>query len=250
MPTIAEVFITDWPNSPSYPWTEISDPIYADLREGLFRSRQWDSELLSMLPQTPVDLLYQIPLAFVRARNPLTQLGIHLVSTTDHKLGLRRELLDDLANAAEILEALEINCELILRADKSGGLARVSDLVCLLLKGGNLRSVTICFGYSFPLEHSHMCGSGSLAPLFSLLSWVNLRRICFLHCYFEFDETNEHFDKLKPGSCIVLQNVHLLSGSWADLLDVIRAKADGDSEVLAVRFAEAEAVTDEFMQNF
>lgn len=46
------------------------------------------------------------------------------------------------------------------------------------------------------------------------------------------DELTEYLEKLLPGTYITLDCVHLLSGLWADLLDVLHTKADCVSRVL------------------
>ncbi|KAG6368403.1 hypothetical protein INS49_002609 [Diaporthe citri] len=112
--------------------------------------------------------------------------------------------------------------------DLSGGQARVSKLVSLFLNGTNLRSVTLSFNC---WQSSQTDERSSLEPLLALLPWVNLKRISLANGYFQYDELSKHLEKLKPGTYIDMDGVHLLSGLWADLLDVLRLKADCDSTV-------------------
>ncbi|KAK7698111.1 hypothetical protein SLS64_012886 [Diaporthe eres] len=248
MPMVAGLSITDHLNFKlRLPSTEMSGPLYAPVRKRLLKPRTWDPELVSLLPQKPFKLLYQFPLAFIRAGNPLTELRISLKPNIDHKMRLGEELVKDLVSAAEHLKVLEIDCELGTRAVQSGGQqASVSELVSLFLNGTNLRSVTLRFGHWEypPIERS------SLEPLLALLPWVNLKKISLVNGYFQYGELSEHLDKLRPGTCILLEEVHLLSGLWVDLLDVIRAKADCHSDVIYPEGCEDAETTGAFANQF
>lgn len=231
MPTVAGLSITDHLCFKlRHPSIELSGPVYASVRKRLLEPRPWDRKLVSLLPQRPVRLLYQLPLAIIRAGNPLTELRICLKPTTNHKLRLSEERVKALVSAAEHLKVLEIDCRLITRAVQSGGQARVSRLVSLFLSGTNLRSVTL----RFETWRAHRPGERSIfEPFLALLPWVNLRRVSLINGSFNYGELSKHLEKLMPGTCILLEGVHLLSGLWVDLLDLIRAKADCHSNVIS-----------------
>lgn len=229
MPSVAQLSITDgaglrkgpvWPN-------ELSHPIFASVRKRILRASSWSSFGHWILPLKPVELIPQLPIAFIRAGKPLNDLRIRLDRTAYHKLRLSEELCKDVASAAENLEVLEVACCMSPRAFQTDVQATVCRLVSLLLKGKNLRSVALRFGSTDQ--------SLSLAPLLALLPWANLNRISLVDGSFEYDELSQHLEKLKPGTYIFLQNVRLSSGLWVDLFDVIRAKGDRHSEVISPR---------------
>ncbi|KAI7781907.1 hypothetical protein LA080_014088 [Diaporthe eres] len=228
MPTVAGLSISDrLAFELRLPSTEMSGLIYDSVRESLLEPRLWSPKLVSLLPQRHAKLLYQLPLAFIRAGNPLTRLCIRLEPITDYELRLSEELVKDLVSAAEHLKVLEIDCQL-LRAVQSGGQARLSKLVSLFLNGTNLRSVTLCFGH---WQSIRLGERSSLESLLALLPWANLRRVSLVNGSFQYDELSKHLEKLVPGTYILLIGVHLQSGLWADLLDLLRAKADCESDV-------------------
>lgn len=211
--------------------TEMSGPIYASVRKRLCRCKPWDTEMISLLPQGPVPLLYQLPLALIRAGNRLTALRICLQSITDHRMRLSDELVQDLVSGAGHLQVLDIDCQLTVQAFQSespDGQVSESKLVSLFLNGKNLRSVTLRFGSEpNPRPGEHF----SLRPLLAMLPWANLKSISLVNGSFRYREISEHLEKLLPGTYILLKKVHLLNGLWVDLLDVIRAKADCKSDV-------------------
>lgn len=228
MPTVAELSITDQLGLNLGPRSdEMSGPMYASVRENLLKSRDWHPELVWLLPQSPVKLLSQLPLTFNRAGNPLTELRICLEPTTDHKLRLSEELVKDLISATEHLKVLEIDCQLTARAVESVDQVGVSKLVSLFLNSADLRSVTLCFGSKEISQAERL----SLEPLLALLPWASLERILLVNGSFKYRELSKHLEKLVPGTYIFLERVHLQNGLWADLLDLLRAKADCQSDV-------------------
>lgn len=233
MPTVAGLTIIDFAGFElrSLP-TEMSGPIYASVQKALFTSKLWDPEMISLLHQRPVPLLYQLPLALIRAGNRLTVLRICLKSITDYKMRLSEELAKDLVSGAEHLQVLDIDCQLTVQAFQSenpDGQVSESKLASLFLSGKSLRSVTLRFGSSpnpRPGERS------SLEPFLAMLPWANLKFISLVYGSFRYREISEHLEKLLSRTYILLDGVHLLSGLWADLLDVLRAKANRKSDVL------------------
>lgn len=207
--------------------TALSDPIYDSVREKLLEPLDWTPEPLWVPLLRPVKLLYQLPLAAFRGGKPVKELRIRLNPTKDTLLRIGKEDMGDLISAAEHLHVLEIDCQLTARPPQPLGLSSVSKLMGLFLGGTKLTSVDLSFASTAESQER-----SSLEPLVALLPWANLRRLSLSNASFHCDELSKHIEKLMRGTYIYLDEVHLASGLWADLLDVIRTKASSDSDVL------------------
>lgn len=262
MPTVTGLTITDRVRFTLHlPPTEMSGPFYNSVREQLLQPVPWTPELLSVLSQRPVNLLYKLPLAFIRAGKPLTELRICLEPTATHELILSEELCKDLANAVENLEVVEVNCDLQVNCDleadsdmetpavETGGQGHVPTLVPFFLKGTKLRSVTLRWKQRFEDDEDRW-DRDSLQLLTASLPWGNLKRISLINGDFEYDDLSKHLEKLKPGTYILLKRVKLVSGLWADLLDLIRAKGDCHSDVIKPDTDEPELFTTGFRETY
>lgn len=136
---------------------------------------------------------------------------------------------EDLVSATRNLKVLYIGCHLTTRAFQSkipsGAPFDSSRFASLLLNGTNLRSVTLSFDYRLRTEDSNA------KALLALLPWANLKEFKLIGACIHGHELSELLEKLSPGTYIYLDFVHLLTGLWADLLDVLRTKADYKSYV-------------------
>lgn len=231
LPTVSALSITDCPDFEQHPfWTELADPIYKILRYELSEpTRRFLKNMWSKHPL--IELLYQLPLTVVRAGSPLTELRICVNSAQDVFLGLSEEQAREVVSYAERLKVLEIDCWLSVQATQMNhpvfGCVTVPTLVSLLLNGKNLTSVSLCFNPGLGQRPPHW----SSEPLLALLPWGNLKEISLEDSFFQYDELSKHLEKLAPGTYIFMGRMHLVGGLWADLLDLLRAKADGDSNV-------------------
>lgn len=203
---------------------EILAETYYNVRERLLETSSWTPKVTSLLPQPPTKLLYELPNAVARAGNPLTRLRIQLDSLTEQKPRLSEQEAKDLISAAKHLKALEIDYDPQVRAEQHN----FYNFVSLLSKGKNLRSVSFTFGRSIKE------GDWSAQPLLALLPWAKLRKISLVNFPIHGDELSELLKNLTPGTYVELIGVCLLSGLWANLLDVLLAKATCNSEVRQV----------------
>lgn len=228
LPTAVGLSITDRKGFELRPLLPaLSDSMYDSVRRKLLEPLDWNSKILRLPLRRPFELLYQLPLAAFRGGKPVKELRIRLNPAKDTLLRIGKEDMGDLISAAENLRVLEIDCQLTSRPTQSLGLSSVSKLMGLFLNGTKLTSVDLSFAST-----AETTERSSLEPLIALLPWANLRRLSLGHACFHCDELSNHLEKLSPGTYIYLEEVHLVSGLWADLLDVIRAKASSDSDVV------------------
>lgn len=249
LPQITGLFITDDKGFEMCPlWTEISSPIYRTVRNRLLQPSLWCDLGVSLLAQRPFELLYRLLLAVFRAGNSLTELRIRVSSDMDHETKLSHEQVRGLVSAAGHLQVLETDCHLTVQLPvqehSSGERASVCKLASLLLNGRNLRSVALRFA-PWPETNAWRVG-----PSIALLPWASLKKISLQMFFVHFDELSTCLEKLTPRACILLEEMHLMSGLWVDLLDVIRAKADCHSDVIEPEGNDPADATDAFFNAF
>lgn len=249
LPKVSGLSITDHGGFDLCPlWTELSIPAYFTLRDWLLRPSRWTEKNVSQLAHRAFEFLYQSLLAIFRADNSLAELRIRVDPTIDHEMRISPEQVRDLVSAARHLQVLEIDCCLTVQPTPyeypSGERVTISRLASLFLSSSNLRSVTLTLGPEPEAD------GWKVEPSLALLPWANLRKISLTNTYIHFDELSTYLEKLTPGTCIHLTGMYLLSGLWVDLLDVIRAKADRHSNVIAPAGNEASERTEEFYRKF
>jgi len=64
-----------------------------------------------------------------------------------------------------------------------------------------------------------------------VVHWTTLKTLWLAGVAIHYAELSDHINELSPGTHIVLEDVYLLSEFWADLVDVLREKADCNSTV-------------------
>lgn len=249
LPKVSGLSITDHEGFDLNPlWTELSIPAYLALRDWLLRPSRWTEDNVSQLAHRAFEFLYQSLIAILKADNSLAELRIRVDPTIDHEMRISPEQVRDLFSAARHLQVLEIDCCLTVQPTPyeypSGERVTISRLASLFLSSSNLRSVTLTLGPEPEAD------GWKVEPSLALLPWANLRKISLTNTYIHFDELSTYLEKLTPGTCIHLTGMYLLSGLWVDLLDVIRAKADRHSNVIAPAGNEASERTEEFYRKF
>lgn len=249
VPTIAKLSITDLadfevPTS----WTEISSPVYSLVRRILLKPSPSSSQSIQLLGPQPAVLLRQMLLAVVRAGNLLTGLHLCLYFSKESNMELNEEQARDLAGATGKLQDLDTDYRLaiqpVLHEHPSGDSVSKTQLVSVFFNSRKLRSVTLSSGPSMFDDH------WEVAPWIAWLPWPTLKKIKLVSFYIHFDELSKFLEKLTPGTCIILEGTRLLSGLWADLLDLIRAKADCHSNVFYPEGCDAVEMGDSFYDKF
>lgn len=234
VPTVARLVIIDWEHCRfHHEWAQISSPIYPFVRKMPLNPSSWNDSLGSLLKQRSLKLLCQLLPAALRAGNPLTELYLHVSSTEDNNMKLSMEQVRGLVSAAEHLEVLDTNCQLAVQPTQYEHPSRervsISRLASLFLNGTKLRSVNLDYVWT-------EVGCLKAEPSIASLPWSNLEKLSLVFCIIPYDELSKYLQKLAPGTCILLTELHLFNGlwaEWADLLDVIRSKADCHSNVIS-----------------
>lgn len=233
MPTIVGLSMTDRSSFKQCSLsTSLSGPVDHTLRRDLFVTSGGNYKIPIGLQRRTAKLLYQLPLAIGRAGNSLTELYIGFDSEGANKgLELDKKQMRDIVRAVGHLKVLHISGQWGMPAMYStaspGEWTSLPKFVSLFMRASSLRSVTIDLGnWYVPPEF--------VAPSLVSIPWEKLTKISLHGFSMDLDEIRKHIDKLQRGTCIVLWNLYLKSGSRADLLDMVREKADCQSDVFGL----------------
>jgi hypothetical protein len=235
MPTLTELRIQNWATEDYNLESRVlkaTSPIYKSFRSRLLVDLDWTPYMASKLPER-FKLLYQLPIAFFNAGNRLLRLEIHLDENSEHDLKLSQEETGALASVAERLQTLDLDYSIPAQdlQSKNTSWNGLSELARLFANGKNLNSVALRCGLEMSKMERYHGGTFNFEPLLALLPWANLKEIELAEIHIHYRNLKSHIDMLTPGTYIRLDDVYLLSGSWADLLDVVRTKADRKSVV-------------------
>ncbi|KAL1873013.1 hypothetical protein Daus18300_004154 [Diaporthe australafricana] len=238
MPRIDEVSISNWDHMNDYCplLAQLPGRIYHSVRLELAMHSKWKPVILNGLPYRPLDLLYQVPSALAKVVDSLTSLDIDISVATDLKLRLGKTQIKDIARVAKQLKVLQISCRwvepAILAKQPSGNWANFPQLASCFLKAPKLRSVSLEFGDSDRNPQSSCLNAASVEPLLALLPWTELTEIRLTGFRIHYGKLRTYLEMLQPGALVILINVYLESGIWADVLDLLRGKVDGSSDVI------------------
>jgi hypothetical protein len=184
------------------------------------------------LPQQAANLLYQLPVEISRAGNRLKQVHISLQWTTEYEFVLSKEQTQALVHATKDLEVVDIDCLITMKGfqikQPSYERLSLSALTGLLSNSTQLTSATLRFNVPEADQEVQDLNAG---PLLAMLPWANLKEIILDRASVHYCDLAGHIQKLSRRTYIHLGKVYLLSGSWANLLDELRKKADDTSIV-------------------
>lgn len=239
MPTITGLFITDRKGlNDSAPAGGLSDPIYHLVRGTTLVPSRWADAGLEQLEQRPVDLLYQLPLALHRAGTSLTGFRIDVTPVNGFTVSPDGAQVSGLLQAAKQLQELRYKFDGMFNMRPAEGWEEFSGFLAPFQRAKRLQSVAFNFGGFRIARHVGEPDPASVGALLAKLPWKGLRRVSLSSFPIQFDELASCLEQLEPGAYIALSDVDLTSGTWADLLDVLRARGNEDSIVECPRGGE------------
>lgn len=236
MPTIADLSIHDGARY-GHDWRSIElNSIDEIVQHAILKPGRWSLGKFEQIGQPSVDFLYQLPLEVGQSGSLLTALHINFTPQVDVKLRLDEKEVGDVLKATQHLQVLDISCfsgatsnQANQRSEESTSLSR---LVSLFMQAPSLRDVGLNFMGWQPDPQAQGAHNEGIGKTISLLPWTKLREVSLGYLSIRFGEFTTCLEQLEPGACIILDTVNLLTGTWADLLDVLRTKADCASEVI------------------
>lgn len=177
-------------------------------------------------------LAVQVPLAIHSAGSSTIQIGIHLPTQPDDSTWIHNQAqLLGLKAAAESLRVFAFQARM---KDPSPPEDISSALTYLrvVLGAANLQVLTLSVP-SYTLDEY-------VGPLLASFHWPHLRKLNLVRVALHLSDLKTFVGEFRPGIFLNLKQIRLRSGSWAEGLDVLRSKANSESQVGPLSGAECD----------
>ncbi|OTA91081.1 hypothetical protein M434DRAFT_397453 [Hypoxylon sp. CO27-5] len=222
-----------------------------DLVKYIVRPMEWRDAQEQEIDIVPFELLSQIPLAIHETGVVLTGVNYGIAPMTDYShLSGGIQNLNGLKTAMRQLTSftfepgLDLNPNVYELFDDEEGLRCLQGFVEACTDTDSIQDIRIDMGLLWPNGRVPTLSAGSLLLT---RTWPRLRYVFFrgpLH----FEELRELYAKLQTRVRVVLETVYLMSGSWVDVLDIMRDNPPPGSDwsyIFCPVGAERDTITDE-----
>ncbi|PCG91394.1 Hypothetical protein PENO1_094040 [Penicillium occitanis (nom. inval.)] len=206
----------------------------------------WDTAWSKELDDQPKEILLQLLMAIFDTDIPINHLSLDLSSAVDLSIPLTQEQLQRLAAKTRRLRVFNFQGS----ASRTGEglpvgydpeqIASLCSLVSSCMGGEALTQLN--FIMSFALDESAPVSMGSLlAPR----HYPNLEILRLTDFPLHLKELKRFLECLNGPICFFMYELWLLSGTWAEALDLIREKAQWESYVVRQHGAECDDMSEE-----
>lgn len=226
-----------------FPWNDKVDAPSLWIGEWMLQPSTWRDAVAEEIGLPPTSLLYQLPLAIHRAGTSLIHLEIDLTPPSKFDLSLDKEQRSDLKSAMENLKVLYFrggherkDTETPLRCPQD----TKSLMDYLVISLGSQKTESLWLDFSFLEKGQDDMNRSIVASALACLQWPRVRRFSLSGFSIHLHELKKVLDKLKPKTTLALKNIYLMSGTWAEALDAIRARGDRYSVLFSPDGAECE----------
>lgn len=184
------------------------------------------------------ELTVQVPLALHAAGFPAVEIGIQCLNQSgvwpeSTWIGDEAQL-HGLKAAAKSLKVFtfEMNTWCSSLPER---ISSYSTYLRVVLGAENLEVLTLLVPYPFQSDEH-------IGSLLASLRWPHLREINLSHFAFHLNDLKSFIEGLRPGALLNLREIRLRSGTWAEGLDVLRSKANPESQVGSLSGAECDSM--------
>lgn len=177
----------------------------------------------------PSKLVAQIQSAVHAARSSTVEVRIEFLSTKMTRWIHDQDQLLSLEAASRSLKAFTFR-HFIGPLDLSQGISSVPRYLSAILGSGNIEVLTLDFVIPERLQAGRH-KTAHVGPLLTSLRWPRLRKVNLVRASMHLSDMKIFISGLRPGVVFNFDHVHLLSGTWAEGLDVLRAIAHSASEL-------------------
>jgi hypothetical protein len=190
--------------------------------------------LLEWKGEPPFSLVLQLPLLLSAGSRNLTHLDIDIPPIGETSLGIESRHLESLRRACQQLKSIKVRMKRFRNfLDILGNPATVYALLEPMLASPGLEVVKL--DLSTQCELFLVSDPESIGSLLTGLSWNKLRTIHLSHVAIEADKLREVLGKAPGRIHLDLNGIFLMEGTWAEALEILRAKADSSSRVVNPR---------------
>ncbi|KAG6359341.1 hypothetical protein INS49_012862 [Diaporthe citri] len=192
----------------------------------------------------PTELTAQVPLALHAAGFPAAEVEVQYVTQSgiwpnSTWIGDQAQL-HGLKAAAESLKVFTFEIRMWC-SSPSEHISSASTYLRAVLEAANLEVLTLSVPSTFDSDEH-------IGSLLASLRWPHLREINLAFISFHLSELKRFVEGFRPGIFLNLKRVELRSGSWAEGLDVLRTKANPESQVGSLSGAECNSMASDQLQ--
>ncbi|KAJ0119234.1 hypothetical protein J7T55_013471 [Diaporthe amygdali] len=206
-------------------WTD--QPGASDLfDEWITQSINWHYKRSKVAPSK---LVAQIQSAVHTACSSTVEVGIEFLSTQMTRWIHDQDQLLSLEAAARSLKVFTFR-HLMGPLDLSQRISSVPRYLSAVLGSGSIEVLTLEFVIPQVLQTGRH-ESAHVGPLLTSLRWPRLRKVNLVSASMHLSDLKIFISGLRPGVVFKFDHVHLLSGTWAEGLDVLCAIAHSTSEL-------------------
>lgn len=189
---------------------------------------EWEEAWLSNLGTPPAKIFLQLPAAIHKAGGMITSLSIKLTPPEDYSIfALSKDSQRDLSIAMQRLKEFEFHPESVsgsrvVPVREEDEIKNLVDFLIAVIDTNTLGRLDLWCHF---LWENERVPHSNLGPIISLRPWKNLDTIN-LHAFpLRLENLKQFVHNLqKAPSYMSLSDCHLLSGTWAEALDVLRRK--------------------------
>jgi hypothetical protein len=260
--TFVQAIATAMAHMPSANWLRIQDAVEETREKGYMelvddpdaffeqemRPYNWTEADRNEVGHLATEILVQLPLTLHEAGITVMELDVGLSAMHGFTYTLSQDQLQSLRAAADGLRGLGFSSHLL--SDDSYTSEEVTSILSFLsifMGGKSLRELDLYLSdLSGPfIDVVDNTKVSHLGILLATRSWPKLETLILEGCHFHLTELEKFLNKVGRRMHLRLSEIRLLSGTWADALDIIRTKADRHSEVEVPSGAECETMSEE-----
>lgn len=220
--------------------------------EGTVRTLDWDTARSKQLVDQPKEIFLQLLMAVFNSDIPVDYLCVDLTSAAHISIPADQEQLQQLAAGTENLRVFDFRG----RDDQKEfgpivdfGPEQVTSFCSLVSSCMGGKALTrLDLDLSFTLDESAPQPPVSMGSLLVSRHCPDLKVLRLSYFPLHLKQLKRFLDALNGPVYINLDHVMLLSGTWAEALDLIRHKSDRHSSVTEPRGAECDDMSEEDMQ--
>jgi hypothetical protein len=205
---------------------------------------------VNQIEEPPTELLFQLLLAIHNVGISLIDVEINMTAPRDFTLALSKERLHSLAAATKHLKVFTLRVS----GEDSNSLGprlpaeEVESLHSFLSTFTDAKTIgrlDLDLSFLTDFRSTHMV---SLGHFLTSRPWPTLKIVDLTAYPIHLTELEKFLGKLDNRIYMHLSRIHLMSGTWADALDVLCSKADYHSNLDDPSGAECEDMSDEEMK--
>ncbi|KAH8646120.1 hypothetical protein BX600DRAFT_157062 [Xylariales sp. PMI_506] len=222
------------------------------VRETLLHPFTWEEEVRLLDEVPPVELLTQLPLGLSNAGVRLHGIKFDLIAApgTFTLAQLDHDGLCNLETAMKSLRYMVFGAYSTIPSSATATTRTigVESFISALTRGKSLQILVLNFSFIPEEQDGRVLGldaTTSIGPLLSSRPYPRLEKLKLTACAFHQSELELLLSTINGQIGIEFAYVRLLSGTWADTMDILRLKSDDSSKVNNLLGAECEDISDE-----